>query len=227
VIKAYRWVGLVGVFVLLLVVIGVPSLSAFQNTIFYQDRFNSSSDGWKVDPLWTYTEGQYRVFVRNANSITGSELPDANVADLSQYCAEVDIKLFTGSGLAEDGFVGFYIGGTEIPRRQSVPDRAVLFGVDSFERLLVLRTSVNSNNQVSLNTVTIVDDAFENPNTFHTLKLEANGSRVRVSIDDQFLANVSVAATGFMGFMAFTFNDTNLNARFDNVLIRDSCEEDS
>ncbi len=215
--KTYRWIGLMGVIVIMLVAMGVPSLSAFQS---YQDSFGDDDSGWKEDFRWTYTEGQYRVFVRNPNTIDGSEMPDGSVFDLNQYCAEVDIKLLTGSGLAEDGFIGFYIGGTDIPRRFSVPGRAVLFGLDSFERLIVLRTDLDtSNGRVSLDVVTIIGEAFENPNAFHTLQVDANGSNVRVSIDDVFITSVSVNTVGNMGFMAFTFDDPNLNARFDNISV--------
>ena len=222
---SYRWFGLASVFAIMVVLTGVHDLGAFQSVVLYEDSFNSDRSGWKENAIWTYTGGQYRVFLRNPGSISGSELPDVSVFGRSTYCAEVDIKLLTGSGLAEDGFVGFYIGGTDIPRFSSVPDRAVLFGLDSFERLLILRVTRESSGLIELGVISSINDAFEDPNVFHTLQLDADGSRIRVSMDGEFVTTVSAAASGNMGFMAFTFDDPNLNARFDNMVIRNVCEE--
>jgi hypothetical protein len=195
-----------------------------QSNTLYQDRFSDDDRGWKEDPVWSYSDdNQYRMFLRHASSISHSDVPESSLYGLDQYCVQVGIKLLIGSALAEDGFVGFFIGGQSSSSR-AFPS-ATWFGIDSFGSVQVLGVDATGRT-VFLDGIRRFTNVFENATELHTLQLDVHGSTVVISLDGHELDTVgSINTVGEMGFMAFSFNDSNLNARFDNLIVYDTCPE--
>lgn len=192
--------------------------------VLYQDDFVSEQSGWKVDHFWSYAGGEYRAFVTESESALASTLPAPHLFGLNPFCAQVDLKLLKGSGLAEDGFVGFYLAG-RADDPNDFPSNAVLVGIDNFNRLLVMESFFNASlNRVDTSILMSVDNAIADLNSFHTLLIAAQDNQVKVVLNGQFFGTVDVfGITGEMGLTAFSFEDHNLNARFDNVRITDAC----
>jgi len=192
--------------------------------VLYQDNFVSEQSGWKVDHFWSYANGEYRAFLSESGSALASALPAPHLFGLEPFCAQVDVRLLKGSGLAQDGFVGFYLAG-RADNPNNFPSNAVLIGLDSFNRLLVLESFFDQNqNRVDTSIVMAVDNAFNDLSQFHTLLIAAHNNQVSVVLNGQFFGTANLfGITGEMGLTAFSFEDQNLNARFDNVRITDFC----
>ncbi len=192
--------------------------------ILYQDDFVSEQSGWKVDHFWSYAGGEYRAFLSESESALASALPAPHLFGLEPFCAQVNVRLLKGSGLAQDGFVGFYLAG-RADDSNDFPSNAVLIGLDSFNRLLVMESFFNQSlNRVDTSILLSVNNAFNDLSQFHTLLIAAQDNQVKVVLNGQFFGTVDLfGITGEMGLTAFSFDDQNLNARFDNVRITDSC----
>jgi len=197
---------------------------ASEPTLLYQDDFNSAQSGWKVERFWSYNEGQYRGFLNERHSIIASRIPDGSLFGRSSFCIAVDLKFLRASGLAEDGFAGVYFGGVTASGND-FPTSSILVGIDSFGRLIAQENFFDERtNDVTPRFLLTVPNAVIDPTQFHTVQLSARNGQVEVLLDGQFIGTLTLFSTsGEMGLMAFTFDQPNLNARFDNVVVFDAC----
>jgi len=190
----------------------------------YSDNFASEDSGWKENSYWSYANGEYRLFISPSYTIDFSILPDASAFQLSEYCAEVDVKLLAGSGLAKDGFVGFYIAGSQKSKR-SFP-AAVLIGIASSGELVAIKTGNHGDGTISVDVLEMVEEAISDVSQFHRLRIKASNATIALSVDGEEKVTLNIGSVkGQMGFMALSFNDRNLNARFDNLsLLTPDCK---
>jgi hypothetical protein len=198
--------------------------SASEPVLLYQEDFTSPLSGWKSDRFWSYNEGEYRGFLNERNSIIASPLPETSLFGRSNFCIAAQVRLFRAPGLTDNGFAGVYFGGIT-KAGNDFPTSSILVGIDSFGQLVAQETFYDERtNEVTPRFLLNAPGAIHDLTRFHTIQLSINNGQVEVLLDGAFMGALTVSPTsGEIGVMAFSFDEPNLNARFDNIAVVDVC----
>ena len=188
-------------------------------SIIYSDDFSDSSSGWDVDSGqgfdWAYTnDGQYRVFITAPNYIAWSWAPFSSGRMPADFCLEVDVKQHVAGSLSEDGQIGLIFAGNETERTFTQlalrPSRG-LFGMwqigEGWEWTRLQGWTES--------------DAVRSINAVNRIRLIAHDGQAHVYINDVEVITLSTATRGDVGVCTATFDEPNVNGRFDNFTIRE------
>ncbi len=184
------------------------------STIFFDD-FSDRNSGWVVGDFqgasWGYTQdGQYRVLTKWSNTIAWSWAPLPRVS--GSFCLEVDVKHLVQGALSDFGMLGVIFAGNPDARTFA------FFGIlNPLGAYVVGRLS----GQVRFLQGPIVSEAIQGVNRTEKLLIIARGNRAEFYINGKRVTTLSLSTAGAVGVFVATFDDPNVNGRFDNFRVRE------
>lgn len=202
-----------------------------QADVLFQDRFSNPDSGWFEGTQfraadWAYTDdGEYRVLVTDDQRIAWSKAPMVN--PVRDFCLDVDMRQLMNPGLATKGEIGVYYG-----QRTATARSFVTVGFQSNGFLTVLDTDVEDGLTWSdvlpdeeLDRIFNLGIVNEAPSNNH-LRIIASDGAVEIFVNGELAVEYAEnIIEGFLGMYSWSFDEPNLNARFDNfVLTTPDCQ---
>jgi len=185
--------------------------------VIYSDDFSDSTSGWNIDAGsgfdWAYTnDGQYRVFITASGYVAWSWAPLSQNRIPNDFCLEVDVKLHVTGSLSTHGQLGFIFAGNNAKQTFTqmgiIPDlgRYQIRAHDPEWREIIPWTE---------------SSAIESVNEVNRLRMIAHDGKATFYINDVEVKTVTVATGGAVGVFTGSFDEPNVNGRFDNFTIRE------
>ena len=148
-----------------------------------------------------------------------SSLPDIEVAQLPDVCVQFDVRALNTPGLAKEGLVGFYFANSA-SEDGNLPANSVFIGLDYDGFARAVRVGPNN----SRSNLGSAENAVDDVSRFNTVLIRAEGSNYKIFVNGrEFLSVRRTSSQMEMGLMAMSQDQPNLNARFNNLRISESC----
>lgn len=180
----------------------------------FSDDFSDPSSGWLTDSGdgfdWAYADGEYRVFITEPGFTAWSWGPfDQEFPET--FCLQADVKLLSQGSLSEVGLVGLVFAGDENARSFNFLGIAPAFGTFGIGECLPCEETIAE---------PTFSGAINPPNEFTTLTIVKRADDVAFYIDDTLVTEAERTKNGSVGVFTRTFDEPNVNGRFDNFTIR-------
>ncbi len=184
------------------------------NTVFADD-FSDPGSGWTQDSgggfNWGYDEGEYRVFITEPNFLIWASAPFDESRIPRSYCLSADVKQLVQGSLSSQGEVGLMFA------RSESNNTFTMFSVANTELYRVVRWDCSGSGCSSDVLVEAqASDAIRSQDSFNRLQIIAEGREARLFINDTQVEIVSTETSGSVGVMTISFDEPNVNGRFDN-----------
>jgi len=191
--------------------------------IFFDD-FSDPASGWPTDSTsdgfeWSYApEEEFRAFITSDAAIAWEEAPFAASMMPENFCLEVDVKVLFQGILTDDVTLGLLFAGNPV------------FGEDAnfavFEVFPAGQQYYISNVQNTPDFVEFDDlvgyedsDVINGVNEVNNLLIMAENGEVHFFVNDTYLVTFELLTSGGIGLVAESYEEPNVNARFDNFRI--------
>jgi len=207
---------------ILLVLIGAFVMSGFASSqadspscgeALFLDDFSDPQSGWSTEARAgfdrAYSDGEYRLFVTNANWIAWSWAPlDTTLP--GNFCLQSNVKQLVQGSLSDFGAVGLIFAGNRDD------DSFTVFEIASSGYYRILRSTEESRNVfVEWTESEIINDVGQ----FNHLRIQAGEAQVGFFINDVEVESLALPTAGAVGVITRTFDEPNVNGRFDNYSI--------
>jgi len=185
----------------------------------FSDNFSNSGSGWTQDSgggfNWGYDEGEYRVFITEPNFIIRSEAPFNEARIPQRFCLGVDAKQLAGGSLSDEGEVGVYFA------RNPNSDMFTTFGIVNSQNYRVIRWDCSGSGcSDDILIETAASNAIRSEVDFNRLQVISSNREVRFFINGTRVETLSTQTQGTVGVYTITFDEPNVNGRFDNFEVR-------
>jgi len=185
----------------------------FRSAVLYSDDFSNPASGWPTGDSnrisLSYQGGEYEIKIRKSNWWAGAVPP---IGDISNYSVESEARLYTGS-------VGVY--GLIFDRQDW--DRFNIFVVIPSSQIYTVLQHKPNDNWSELVSFTS-SAAINTGSAVNKLKLEREGDKASIYVNDQFLTTFSDSTysgtSSEVGLFAQTFAQQPIAARFDYFLVK-------
>ncbi|MFB6285389.1 MAG: BACON domain-containing protein, partial [Candidatus Bipolaricaulia bacterium] len=183
------------------------------NSVFADD-FSNSSSGWTQDSgggfNWGYDEGEYRVFITEPGFLAWAWAPFNESQVPQSFCASADVKHLVTGSLTDKGEVGIIFAGN--PNNNEF----TLFSIANRQFYRVVRWDCGGDGCSAETLVEAVESDEIQPDAFNKLRVIAEGREARLFINGTQVETLSTQTSGAVGVMSHSFDEPNMNGRFDN-----------
>lgn len=184
----------------------------------FSDNFSDSGSGWRQDSgggfNWGYDEGEYRVFITEPGFLAWDWAPFNESRVPQSFCASVDVKHLVTGSLTDLGEVGIMFAGN--------PDNNefTLFSIANRQFYRVIRLDCGGDGCSANTLVEAVESDAIQPDAFNQLRVIAEGREARLFINGTQVETLSMQTSGAVGVLSHSFDEPNMNGRFDNFEVR-------
>jgi hypothetical protein len=202
------------------VTLQITSPSSQCGRVIYTDDFSDPNSGWSVGSSsggfnWGYTDdGEYRVLTGSSFFIAWSWAPFSAGRIPRDFCLEADVKQHVAGSLSDHGEIGLIFAGN--PDARSF----IRFGIISPDGTYQIRR-LSSGGTYETTVSPTRSSAIRPVNHFNHLLIVARGNRASFYINDVLVKTLTIETAGAVGVFARTFEEPNVNGRFDNFTVRE------
>lgn len=180
----------------------------------FSDDFTDPASGWLQDSGdgfdWSYDEGEYRVFITDPGFTAWSWAP-LNGSLPEAFCLQADVKLLSQGSLSEVGLLGLVFAGDRDADSFHFLGIAPTFGTFGIGNCFPCEETI---------TEPTSSEAVNPVNEFTTLTVLKREDGVAFYIGETLVTEAEVPTSGSVGVFTRTFEEPNVNGRFDNFVVR-------